>query len=475
MAGESKEVARAHLADAGVEELPDDWDVVTLGDLFTEDRGIAVGVMYPGDHDPDGVPLIKAGDLNGSIINPQPDFRISKDKHHEYRRTALEGGELLMTLVGNVGQCAVVPPRMAGWNTARAVAVMRLADSSETHFVQQCLLSRPLQHLMDVWCNTTVQATLNLKEIRQLPLPWPPKKSRDAIAAFGKALDDKIELNRRMNATLEAMARALLQSWFVDFDPVRRNLDFTRSRGERGEKEKKFQPASFPLRASAFPLDPFDALFPDSFLDSEAGHIPKGWTIQPVGEVVDCVGGGTPSTAEPKYWEGGTHHWTTPKDFSSLQAPVLLDTDRKLTDAGIAKISSGLLPAGTLLLSSRAPVGYLAIAAMPVAINQGFIAMKCNGRASNFFMLNWCQTNMAEIESRATGTTFAEISKQNFRPIRVVLPPKELMAAFTAKVAPLYAQITANLHQSSTLATLRDTLLPKLLSGDFSVAETLTT
>ena len=446
--GDSKEVARAHLADAGVDELPEDWDVVTLGDLFTADRGIAVGVMYPGDHDPTGVPLIKAGDLNGSIINPQPDFRITKEKHHEYRRTALEGGELVMTLVGNVGQCAVVPQRMAGWNAARAVAVMRLADPSETHFVQQCLLSRPLQHLMDVWCNTTVQATLNLKEIRQLPLPWPPKQSRDAIAAFGKALDDKIELNRRMNATLEAMARALFQSWFVDFDPVRAKLDARPPAG--------LAPAN-------------GALFPDSFQDSAAGHIPTGWTVKPVGEVVDCVGGGTPSTAEPKYWEGGTHHWTTPKDFSSLQAPVLLDSDRKLTDAGIAKISSGLLPAGTLLLSSRAPVGYLAIAAMPVAINQGFIAMKCNERASNFFMLNWCQANMAEIESRATGTTFAEISKQNFRPIPVVLPPKELMAAFTAKVAPLYAEITANLHQSRTLATLRDTLLPKLLSGEISV------
>ena len=278
----------------------------------------------------------------------------------------------------------------------------------------------------------------------------PPLAEQKAIAAVLGALDDKIELNRRMNATLEAMARALFQSWFVDFDPVRAKLD--------GRPPAALDPATA-------------ALFPASFQDSEAGHVPKGWTIQPVGEVVDCVGGGTPSTAEPKYWEGGTHHWTTPKDFSSLQAPVLLDTDRKLTDAGIAKISSGLLPAGTLLLSSRAPVGYLAIAAMPVAINQGFIALKCNDRASNFFMLNWCQTNMAEIESRATGTTFAEISKQNFRPIRVVLPPKELMAAFTAKVAPLYAQITANLHQSRTLATLRDTLLPKLLSGELSVPE----
>lgn len=111
---------------------------------------------------------------------------------------------------------------------------------------------------------------------------------------------------------------------------------------------------------------------------------------------------------------------------------------------------------------------------MPVAINQGFIAIKCNDRATNYFMLNWCQENMAEIESRATGTTFAEISKTNFRPILVVLPPKELMAAFTEKVAPLYAQITANIQQSRTLAILRDTLLPKLLNGELRVADSIT-
>ena len=273
----------------------------------------------------------------------------------------------------------------------------------------------------------------------------PPLAEQKAIASILGALDDKIELNRRMNTTLEAMARALFQSWFVDFDPVCAKLDGR-------------QPAGLDETTAA--------LFPATFEDSAVGHIPKGWTVEPVGEVVDCAGGGTPSTTEPKYWEGGTHHWTTPKDFSALQAPALLNTDRKITDAGIAKISSGLLPAGTLLLSSRAPVGYLAIAATPVAINQGFIALKCNARASNYFMLSWCRTNMAEIESRATGTTFAEISKQNFRPIRVALPTVNLMAAFTDEVAPFYNQIITNLRQSRALANLRDALLPKLLAGD---------
>ena len=332
------------------------------------------------------------------------------------------------------------------WVIDTAYYASTLTPDLELKYLYHLVKYVGLNHLKDGTSNPTLSRDTFGAQL----FPLPPLAEQKSIAAVLGSLDDKIELNRQMNATLEAMARALFQSWFVDFDPVRAKLDGIKPVG----------------------LDKVTAaLFPSSFQDSEIGHIPKAWSIKPVGEAVDCVGGGTPSTAKPKYWDGGTHHWTTPKDFSSLQAPILLDTDRKLTAAGIAKISSGLLPVGTLLLSSRAPVGYLAIAAMPVAINQGFIALKCNERASNFFMLNWCQTNMAEIESRATGTTFAEISKQNFRPIKVVLPPKELMAAFTVKVEPIYAKIAANLHQSRTLATLRDTLLPKLLSGGLSVVE----
>ena len=429
--------------------IPDGWRYESLGDLV-EERGVCYGIVQPGSETSDGVPIIRVNNIRNGRIDTVDVMRVEAAIESKFQRSRLRGGEVLLTLVGTLGEVAIVPDDLRGWNVARAVGVIPVRKDPGSLWVSICLRSAFIRHCIRTWATTTVQATFNLRDLARLPIPIPPKETRDAIAAVLGALDDKIELNRRMNATLEAMARALFQSWFIDFDPVRAKLD--------GRPPAALDPATA-------------ALFPDSFQDSELGHIPKGWTIQPVGEVVDCVGGGTPSTAEPKYWEGGTHHWTTPKDFSSLQAPVLLDTDRKLTDAGIAKISSGLLPAGTLLLSSRAPVGYLAIAAMPVAINQGFIALKCNDRASNFFMLNWCQTNMAEIESRATGTTFAEISKQNFRPIRVVLPPKELMAAFTAKVAPLYAQITANLHQSRTLAILRDTLLPKLLSGELAILQ----
>ena len=462
MAGERREATFQQLLDEGMLEI---------GDGYRAQNNELGGT---------GPIFLRAGHVTDSHIDFAGVEHFHEHLADKVRSKMSKVGDTIITTKGNsTGRTSFVTDRLPPFVYSPHLSYWRSRDpeklcggflrywSQGVEFIEQ---------LSGMKASTDMAPYLSLTDQRRLSVTLPSLAEQKAIAAVLGTLDDKIELNRRMNATLEAMARALFQSWFVDFDPVRRNLDFTRRRGERGEEEKKFQPASSPLRASASPRDPFAALdpataalFPDSFQDSEAGHIPKGWTIQPVGEVVDCVGGGTPSTAEPKYWEGGTHHWTTPKDFSSLEAPVLLDTDRKLTDAGIAKISSGLLPAGTLLLSSRAPVGYLAIAAMPVAINQGFIALKCGDRASNFFMLNWCQTNMAEIESRATGTTFAEISKQNFRPIRVVLPPKELMAAFTAKVAPLYAQITANLHQSRTLATLRDTLLPKLLSGELSL------
>jgi len=120
-------------------------------------------------------------------------------------------------------------------------------------------------------------------------------------------------------------------------------------------------------------------------------------------------------------------------------------------------------------MSSRAPVGYLAIATMPVAINQGFIAIKPNERVSQFFMLNWCQENMDRIKGRAGGTTFPEISKKNFRPMKICVPPANLVQAFTDLVRPVYDSIAEQVNESRTLSQQRDVLLPQLLSGKLPV------
>ena len=277
-----------------------------------------------------------------------------------------------------------------------------------------------------------------------LPVVVPPLPEQHAIAHILGALDDKIELNRRMNQTLEEMARAIFQDWFVDFGPVRAKLEG---------------------RESYLPLELW-ALFPERLVDSELGKIPEGWEVKALGEVVDVAGGTTPSTKIPDYWDGGIHCWATPKDLSSLSVPVLLDTERKITDSGLKRIGSGLQPKGTVLLSSRAPIGYLAINEVPVAINQGFIAIQPRKGVSNLFLLYWCKSSLDEIVSHANGSTFLEISKSNFRQIPLVMPTLPVSDAYHPLASNLYDRIIANERSSRALAAQRDLLLPKLVSGE---------
>jgi len=280
----------------------------------------------------------------------------------------------------------------------------------------------------------------------------PPLPTQHAIARILGSLDDKIELNRQMNETLEAMARAIFQSWFVDFDPVRAKADG---------------------RDTGLPAD-IAALFPDGFEEVDGREVPKGWEVGTIGESTTIVGGSTPSTTNASFWENGAHPFATPKDLAGLSTPILLDTEKKITDLGVDQISSRILPLGTVLLSSRAPIGYIALTKIPVSINQGFIAIICDRALPNYYVLSWVRENLPLIIDRANGTTFLEISKSNFKPMNVLIPPDEVLTKFVQQVEPLYAQIGSNEQQSRTLAQIRDVLLPKLMSGEIQVPDTMT-
>jgi type I restriction enzyme S subunit len=296
----------------------------------------------------------------------------------------------------------------------------------------------------------SAQPSLNRNFLYSIPLSVPSPKAQSEIVGVLSGLDDRITLLRETNATLEALAQALFKSWFVDFDPVHAKMQ---GRAPKGIDE-----------ATA-------ALFPDSFEESELGPVPKGWHVMPVGDAVETLGGATPDTKTPEYWEPADHHWTTPKDLSGIASPVLLSTERKLSDAGLKKISSGLLPVGSLLMSSRAPIGYLALTQVPMAINQGYIAIPPGGKLSPLFMLFWCQTNMDNIKGRANGSTFMEISKKAFRPIPAVVPSQAVLDAFEAVAFHLFARLVENEKQAQSLASIRDTLLPRLISGQLRIEE----
>lgn len=297
------------------------------------------------------------------------------------------------------------------------------------------------------------------------------------------SLDDKIQLNHSINQTLEQMAQALFKSWFVDFEPVKAKVAALEAGGSEedallaameavsGKTTDQLDTLSAEQPERYAELRATAALFPSAMQDSELGEIPAGWEVSQIGDEVKVVGGGTPSTKKPEFWENGHIHWTTPKDLSNLPDKVLIDTERKITSVGLAKISSGLLPVDTVLMSSRAPVGYLALAKTPLAVNQGYIAMKCEHRLPPEFVIQWCAAFMPEIKGMASGTTFAEISKKNFKVIPLIVPSANVVKAYSQHAVQFYSAIESNVRGSRALSELRDTLLPKLLSGEVTLPD----
>jgi type I restriction enzyme S subunit len=181
---------------------------------------------------------------------------------------------------------------------------------------------------------------------------------------------------------------------------------------------------------------------------------------------VKAQGGSTPSTGVEARWTPAKHYWATPKDLSSMNDLALFDTARQVSDAGLAKITSGLLPVGSVLLSSRAPIGYLAIAQVPVAINQGFIGLAPTAEMGSAYLYCWCKANMDKIVANANGSTFQEISKKSFRPITSALPQDQRLIAEFANVAePLFTRLIAGARENRSLTETRDYLLPRLMSG----------
>ena len=305
-----------------------------------------------------------------------------------------------------------------------------------------------IDYLASIAEEKTAYPSVNPKDIAECRVFIPPLPEQRAIAHILGTLDDKIELNRRMNETLEAMAQAIFKSWFVDFDPVRAKMEG---------------------RPTGLPKE-IEDLFPDSFEDSELGEIPRGWEVVPIEELATIVGGSTPSTKDPSYWNG-VHNWATPKDLSTLTTTVLLETERKITDKGLSQIGSGQLPIGTLLLSSRAPIGYLAISEVPISINQGFIGMLPKNKFSNLFLLFWAKGAHEEIISRANGSTFLEISKSNFRSIPIVRPNNTIIEVFDSIIRPMYMRVVNNEKEVGLISKIRDSLLPNLLSGKIRLEE----
>jgi type I restriction enzyme S subunit len=307
-------------------------------------------------------------------------------------------------------------------------------------------IAKWLQHLAESRSGTFPQITFD--QVATLELPLPPLAEQKAIAAVLGALDAKIELNQRMNATLEAMARALFQSWFVDFDPVRAKLD-------------RRQPVGLD-KATA-------ALFPDSFQDSEGGHIPKGWTVGKVSDLATLNRGAvTPGDFPTETFD----HFSLPA-FDNGRTPKV--------ELGSAIMSNKftVMP-NSVLLSKLNP--HIPRIWMPdihtsrrsVCSTEFMVACSKPGVSREYLFSLFSSSAFASTYGTlVSGTTGSHqrIRPENVLDMKIVTPSPSLIRVFTDIAKPMFDRINRNTEQSRTLATLRDTLLPKLLSGELRVRE----
>ena len=292
---------------------------------------------------------------------------------------------------------------------------------------------------------------IDTERLKGIHIKLPPFQIQQVLIKFAESLMLKIEVNRRINDNfyfaffevmliwlltslrndnLEQQAQALFNSWFVDFEPFRDH----------------------------------------PFVESELGMIPKGWRVGTLNELGDVVGGSTPSKAKPEYYTNNGIAWLTPKDLSISQRKFTSKGEIDITQEGYESCSTKLMPKGSVLFSSRAPIGYITIAKNDICTNQGFksVIPKFAGTA---FLYCFLKESTQEIENKATGSTFKEASGTLMKSLPAIIPEKAVLDDFENLLSPLFCQQEVVEEENTLLSSLRDSLLPRLMSGELNVSE----
>src|SRR5690554_1534191 len=277
-----------------------------------------------------------------------------KFEESEHERYGISKGDLIVCEGGEPGRCAIWKEELPDMKIQKALHRVRTKPSLNTRYLYYWFYHAGKNGLLEPYFTGTTIKHLTGKALNNLEIPLPPLPHQEFMAEILGSLDDKIQLNHQINQTLEQMAQTIFKSWFVDFEPVKAKIAALEAGGSeedallaamqaisgKGEAEltrlQAEQPEQYAeLRTTA-------ELFPSAMQDSELGEIPEGWYLSTIGDEVTVVGGGTPSTKNPAFWDDGQISWTSPKDLSNLPDKVLVSTERNITEAGLAKISSGI-------------------------------------------------------------------------------------------------------------------------------------
>ncbi|WP_294625888.1 restriction endonuclease subunit S [uncultured Bilophila sp.] len=392
-----------------------------------------------------GIPLITAKIIKKGTILPVEEY-ISPDDYNEWMRRGLpKQGDVVLTTEAPLGEVA----QLQNSKVALAQRVVTLRGKNgflDNTFLKYLLLDNSVQNLLKSKSTGTTVTGIKQRELRKIKLSFPPFSEQQAIAHILGTLDDKIKLNRRQNATLEAMAQATFKDWFVDFGPVRAKME-----GRQLECMSR----------------EIADLFPDR-LDGEGK--PEGWGWKPLSCFFELLGGGTPKTSVDEYWNGEIP-WFSVVDTPSGSDLFVVKTQKNITKYGFENSSVKIVPQNCTIITARGTVGKLALTGVPMTINQSCYAAKASKYIGNFFIYFLLRKSISHLESNAHGSVFSTITRSTFETIYSDYPTESLCIAFEESAFPLMEKVKKNVLEVNTLTSLRDTLLPKLISGEMRVPD----
>lgn len=391
--------------------MKSEWRTVALGSVADLTVGFA-GTMAS-NYTETGIPFLRSTNIEPFDIKLDDIKYISSNFNESLRKSELHPNDVVIVRTGTPGACAVIPAGVKAWNCSDLVIVRPHRNKLNPLFLASYV------NLASGVINTqlvgAVQQHYNVGAAKKMQIPLPPIGEQDKIASIIGMLNKKITINSKINDNLEQQAATYFQELFIN---------------------------------NANPV----------------------WQISTISDLGTVVGGSTPSKTKPEYYTNNGIAWITPKDLSINKSKFISHGENDITELGLKNSSATVMPKGTVLFSSRAPIGYIAIASNEVTTNQGFKSVIPYSEIGTAFVYFFLKHSLPVIESAASGSTFKEISGSAMKNIPAIIPDRNTLDQFNSFCAPIFAQQKILEEQNHSLAMLRDSLLPKLMSGAIDIA-----
>jgi type I restriction enzyme S subunit len=411
--------------------MPNNWKTYKLSELTELITKGTTPSTYGFGFTDDGINFIKSESTNYDGRLDESSFvKVSIEAHEKLKRSQLKENDILFSMAGAyLGKTGIVCKNHLPANTNQANGIIRVNQAKAIpKFVALALRNPLLVNYVNASGGQSAQPNINLTDIGNLEIALPPLPEQKSIASILSAIDDKIENNLAINKTLEEMAMALYKHWFVDFGPF-----------QDGE-----------------------------FVESELGRIPKGWEVMRLDDIITVKRGGSPRPIQDFLAPSGLP-WVKISDATASNSPYLMETKEFIKEEGLRK--TVLLKKGSLILSNSASPGIPKFLELDACIHDGWLHFPEINRFGKYLLFLTFLRIKEELIQKGNGSVFTNLKTDILKSQLVTLPPKEIEEKINFLIKSFFKKIRENSIENQTLTQLRDTLLPKLISGELRLKE----